>query len=65
VHRPAIYELKGNTSVADIIRLAGGLTSEADPSRAALVRVNDRLARVVVNVPLGLPQGPSELLAQW
>jgi protein involved in polysaccharide export with SLBB domain len=62
VHRPAIYELKGNTSVADIIKLAGGLTAEADPSRAALVRVNDRLARVVVNVPLSQSQGPSELL---
>ena len=33
--------LKGTTSVADIVQLAGGLTPEADTSRAALVRVND------------------------
>jgi polysaccharide export outer membrane protein len=62
VYRPAIYELRGETSVADIIRLAGGLTPEADSSRAALVRVNDRRARVVVNVPLDVAQGRSELL---
>jgi protein involved in polysaccharide export with SLBB domain len=62
VHRPAIYELKGATSVADIIRLAGGLTPEGDPSRAALVRVNDKLARVVVDVPLIQPAGRNELL---
>src|SRR6185295_11956613 len=51
VHRPAIYELKGNTSVAEIVQLAGGVTPEADSSRAALVRVNEQRARVVVNVP--------------
>ncbi len=26
VHRPAIYELRGNTTVAEVVRLAGGLT---------------------------------------
>jgi polysaccharide biosynthesis/export protein len=62
VHRPAIYELKGATSVVDIIQLAGGLTSEADPSRAGLVRVTDQLARVVVDVPLIQSKGRSELL---
>jgi protein involved in polysaccharide export with SLBB domain len=62
VHRPAIYELKGNTNVSDIVKIAGGLTSEADTSRAALVRVNDRLARVVVNVKLAERTGRDELL---
>ncbi len=62
VHRPAIYELKGNTSVADIVQLAGGVTSEADPRRAALVRVNDQHGRVVVNVPLDTASGRSEFL---
>jgi protein involved in polysaccharide export with SLBB domain len=62
VHRPAIYELKGNTNVSDIVKIAGGLTSEADTSRAALVRVNDRLARVVVNVKLAERAGRDELL---
>jgi polysaccharide export outer membrane protein len=62
VNRPAIYEIKGNTSVSDIVQLAGGLTPEADDSRAALVRVNDQRARIVVDVPLNVPQGRSELL---
>jgi polysaccharide export outer membrane protein len=62
VQRPAIYELKGTTTVSDIIQLAGGTTSEADTGRAALVRVNDRRARVVVNVPLDTPSGRSELM---
>ena len=62
VYRPAIYELSGNTSVSDIIKLAGGLTPEADSSRAALVRVNEQRSRVVVNVPIGSSDGRSELL---
>jgi protein involved in polysaccharide export with SLBB domain len=62
VHRPAIYELRGNTSVADVLQLAGGTTPEADTSRAALVRINDLRARVVVNVPLAESSGRSELL---
>ncbi|HKE93634.1 MAG TPA: SLBB domain-containing protein [Povalibacter sp.] len=62
VRRPAIYELKGNTSVADIVQLAGGVTTEADISRAALVRVNDRRIRIVVDVPLENSAGRGELL---
>jgi polysaccharide biosynthesis/export protein len=62
VHRPAIYEIKGETSVADVVKLAGGLTAEADPGRAALVRVNDTRQRVVVNVPLDAAGGRGELV---
>jgi len=62
VQRPAIYEIKGNTSVDDIIRLAGGLTTEADSSRVALVRVNANRERIVVDVPLDAASGRSELL---
>jgi polysaccharide biosynthesis/export protein len=62
VNRPAIYEIKGATTVDDIVRLAGGLTRDADSSRAALVRVDDRRERIVVNVPLDQPAGRSELL---
>jgi protein involved in polysaccharide export with SLBB domain len=62
VHRPAIYEIKGNTSVEDIVQLAGGLTAEADSARAALVRVNERRERVVLDVSLDQPDGRGELL---
>jgi polysaccharide export outer membrane protein len=62
VHRPAIYEIRRETSVDDIIALAGGLTSEADSRRLALVRINDAFQRVVVSVPLDGRLGRSELL---
>jgi polysaccharide export outer membrane protein len=62
VKRPAIYEIKGSTSVSDIIQLAGGLTSEADDSRVALVRVNAERVRAVVDVSLDGPAGGAELL---
>jgi len=52
VHRPAIYEIKGATTVEEIVRLAGGMTADADRGRAALVRVNEQRRRVVVDVPL-------------
>jgi protein involved in polysaccharide export with SLBB domain len=52
VNRPAIYELRGESSVMDMIGLAGGLTSNADSSRVAIVRVNEQRVRTVVNVPL-------------
>jgi len=32
VRRPAIYETKGETTIADVVNLAGGLTPEADAS---------------------------------
>jgi protein involved in polysaccharide export with SLBB domain len=62
VHRPAIYEIKGNTNVADAVALAGGLTTEADSSRVALVRVDAERARVVLDVPLDTAPGSDELV---
>ncbi len=62
VKRPAIYELRGDAPVADLVALAGGLTNEADNSRVAMVRVNDNRQRVVVNVPLNTADGRSQLL---
>ena len=62
VNRPAIYEIKGETSVADIVQLAGGPTSEADTSRVALVRVDEHRARVVLDVPLDGVAGRGELV---
>ena len=52
VRRPAIYEIKGESTVADILQLAGGLTAEADRSNAMLTRIDDRQRRIVVPVEL-------------
>ena len=52
VRRPAIYEVKGESTVADVLNLAGGLTPEADRSNAMLTRIDERQRRVVVPVEL-------------
>jgi len=52
VHRPAIYEIKDESTVADVLRLAGGLTPDADASRAMLTRIQADEHRVVVPIDL-------------
>jgi polysaccharide export outer membrane protein len=52
VHRPAIYEIRNESSVADVIKLAGGLTAEADTEKVALTRIDADLRRVVLRVDL-------------
>ncbi len=60
VHRPAIYEIRNEASVADVIQLAGGLTSEADTAKLALTRIDVGLHRVVLQVDLTDATGRSE-----
>lgn len=48
VRRPAVYELKGETTVAELLRLAGGLTPEADAAMATVSRIDEQGRRVVV-----------------
>lgn len=52
VRRPAIYELKGMPTVADVVALAGGLTPQADNSKATLTRLNAQSQRVVLDVSI-------------
>ncbi len=52
VRRPAIYELKGETTPAELIQLGGGLTARADPKLATLERVNESRQRVTLDVDL-------------
>jgi protein involved in polysaccharide export with SLBB domain len=53
VNRPAIYELKGTTSAAEVLALAGGATPRADPRRATVERISGSSnLRTVVNVDL-------------
>ncbi len=60
VHRPAIYEIRNETSVADVVQLAGGLTPEADTAKLALTRIDASLHRVVLQVDLSARAGQSE-----
>jgi polysaccharide export outer membrane protein len=60
VHRPAIYEIRNESSVADVVQLAGGLTPEADTTKLALTRIDADLHRVVLQVDLSGAAGTSE-----
>jgi polysaccharide biosynthesis/export protein len=52
VRRPAIYEMRGETSLEGVVRLAGGLTPEADRQKGALTRIEPNQRRVVLEVQL-------------
>lgn len=52
VRRPAIYELKRETTARELVQLGGGLLPEADPTIATLERVNSQQQRVTVDVNL-------------
>lgn len=52
VKRPAIYEIKNESTVADVVQLAGGLTPEAETASAALTRIDNSQHRVVLHVSL-------------
>jgi protein involved in polysaccharide export with SLBB domain len=56
IRRPAIYELKGENTVADLLHLGGGLTPEADPRLGKLERIDERRDRVVLDVDLSSGQ---------
>lgn len=62
VQRPAIYEIKGETSVAAAVQLAGGLKPDADTSKASLTRIDAELHRVVVPVELSPAKGAAQQL---
>jgi polysaccharide export outer membrane protein len=50
VRRPAIYEIKNESNVGDVIQLAGGLTAEADHSKATLTRIDENQQRIALQV---------------
>ena len=56
IRRPAIYELKGEATAADLLHLGGGLTPEADARLATINRIDERRDRVVLNVDLSNAQ---------
>lgn len=61
VRRPAIYEIKNESTVADVLSLAGGLTPEADRSNSMLTRIDASQHRIVVPVDLTTGAGAEAL----
>jgi protein involved in polysaccharide export with SLBB domain len=62
VRRPAIYELRNERTVAEIIALAGGLTPVADRSSVKLERVAPGRGTAVRDIDLGAQAGAGEAL---
>ena len=52
VRRPAIYELRDGDTAAELIRLAGGLTPEADSRTVRIERIDSQLHRVSVTLDM-------------
>jgi polysaccharide biosynthesis/export protein len=52
VKRPAIYELKGPTTLTAMIEMAGGLSPSADRRRCQIYRVEAGEKRVIVDIQL-------------
>jgi protein involved in polysaccharide export with SLBB domain len=51
VNTPAIYELKGPSSLSDLIEIAGGMSSLADTGRITIERLVDHQARKTLEFP--------------
>lgn len=52
VNAPAIYELKGDTTIDSLIETAGGFNTVADGSSAIVERISENRARSVLQFPL-------------
>lgn len=62
VRRPAIYELKSETTTAELLELGGGLMPDADPTLATLDRINEQRQRTVLDVDLSGAGGRKQSL---
>jgi protein involved in polysaccharide export with SLBB domain len=51
VQRPAIYELRPDEALRDVLQFAGGVTAHADPRVVQVERVEGQLRRVVAEFP--------------
>lgn len=50
VYRPAIYELKGNESLGDVLRLAGGVMPIAVANRLQVYRFSDNEKKLLIDI---------------
>ena len=59
VKRPAIYETKANSSIVDVIRMAGGFAPDAYPDGARIERIEAGEQRNVVSIDADSPEAAS------
>jgi protein involved in polysaccharide export with SLBB domain len=58
VHHPAIYELNGESTLGQVLELAGGVLTTADLKQIEVTRVETNTRRTMLN--LTLPAAPAE-----
>jgi polysaccharide export outer membrane protein len=56
VRRPAIYEMKNERTVEELITMAGGLTAEAFPQAVQIERIGETRERTRVDVDITKPE---------
>jgi polysaccharide export outer membrane protein len=61
VQRPAIYELKKNETIADVINMAAGIKQGAYPRNSSIERYNANGLKTIINVDLTSANGNSTL----
>ncbi len=49
VKRPAIYEIKGKTSLADVLKMAGGVSASGFTGRIQVERIVDNSSRIILD----------------
>jgi protein involved in polysaccharide export with SLBB domain len=59
VKRPAIYEVKGDVTVAEALNIAGGLAADAYPEGSTLERIGSNKVRSVLSVDMSNDRGRS------
>ncbi len=52
IRRPAVYEIKSNETINDVIKMAAGVNSGAYPRRSSIERYNQNGLKTIVNVDL-------------
>ena len=57
VRRPAIYELKHERSVKELLELAGNLTPASYPKASQIERITEKRERTILDVDLTSEQG--------
>ena len=62
VKRPAIYELKGKQSILDLIKLAGGYSSNAFPNSSSISRKSKNGFTTVLDIDLSKMRAKSEFV---
>nr|WP_257535398.1 SLBB domain-containing protein [Marinobacter adhaerens] len=57
IYRPALYELDGDNTLAELIGMAGGLTPQAYPQRVTIERTNEDFLRIITEADYTNTQG--------